>query len=216
MWQDGVPVIVPMWRTDIYGNELVVVKDDFQKLRGTWYDGIGYVPGTGDFTASLNRINFIVWSQDLRNLSSKVSEAIHQERGIADKVGVYLVAYGEVVPIFIQAQNQPVLSKVKWYGCDSFVASKRLVSNTEAALFAVKTRLINPIYAVDNSSSKFKLVDNKIREIIGRVPTPYADVAYDAIWVAALTENATSGTKDINYLKKTFLQIANSVHRNYR
>jgi hypothetical protein len=45
--------------------------------------------------------------------------------------------------------------------------------------------------------------------MIGRVPRSY-EVAYDAFWVAALTENATAGTNDINYLKKTFLQIANS------
>ncbi len=28
-------------------------------------DGVGYIPNTGDFAASLNRINFIVWDQDL-------------------------------------------------------------------------------------------------------------------------------------------------------
>ena len=46
--------------------------------------------------------------------------------------------------------------------------------------------------------------------MIGRVPRSYAEVAYDAFWVAALTENATAGTKDINSSRKTFLQIANS------
>ena len=36
MWQDGVRVVVPMWRTDIYGNELVgAVREDFEKLGGT-------------------------------------------------------------------------------------------------------------------------------------------------------------------------------------
>jgi ABC-type branched-subunit amino acid transport system substrate-binding protein len=59
-------------------------------------------------------------------------------------------------------------------------------------------------------SYKFKLVDNQIQEMIGRVPRSYAEVAYDAFWVAALTENANAGTKDINSLRKTFLQIANS------
>ena len=35
MWQDGVRVVVPMWRTDIYGNELVsAVKEEFGKLGG--------------------------------------------------------------------------------------------------------------------------------------------------------------------------------------
>jgi len=209
MWQDGVRVIVPMWRTDIYGNELVgAVKEEFGKLGGTVLDGIGYIPSTGDFFASLNRINFIVWSQDLKSLSSKVSQAVTQYG--ANKVGVYLVAFDEVAPIFIGAQNQPVLSTVKWYGSDGSVLNNKLVRNKEAAMFAVKTGFVNPIYAVDNSSSKFKLVDNKIQEMIGRVPRTYAEVAYDAFWVAALAENATAGTNDINYLKKTFLQIANS------
>ena len=57
----------------------------------------------------LNRINFIIWDQDLRSLSSKVNHAV-AEYG-ANKVGVYLVAF-DVVPIFIEAQNQPVLSMV--------------------------------------------------------------------------------------------------------
>jgi ABC-type branched-subunit amino acid transport system substrate-binding protein len=209
MWQDGVRVVVPMWRTDIYGNELVsAVKEDFGKLGGIVLDGIGYVPRTGDFSASLNRINFIIWSQDLRSLSSKVSQAVTQYG--ADKVAVYLVAFDEVGPIFIGAQNHPVLSIVKWYGSDGSVLNNKLVRNVEAALFAVKTGFVNPIYAVDNISYKFKLVDNQIQKMIGRVPRPYAEVAYDAFWVAALTENATAGTNDINYLKKTFLQIANS------
>ena len=50
---------------------------------------------------------------------------------------------------------------------------------------------INPISGGDNNSYKFKLVDNQIQEMIGRVPRSYAEVAYDAFWVAALTENAT-------------------------
>jgi ABC-type branched-subunit amino acid transport system substrate-binding protein len=209
MWQDGVRVIVPMWRTDIYGNELVgTVKEEFGKLGGRVLDGIGYIPSTGDFFASLNRINFIVWSQDLKSLSSKVSQAVTQYG--ANKVGVYLVAFDEVAPIFIGAQNQPVLSTVKWYGSDGSVLNNKLVRNKEAALFAVKTGFVNPIYAVDNNSYKFKLIDNQIQQMIGRVPRTYAEVAYDAFWVAALTENVTAGSNDINYLKKTFLQITNS------
>ncbi|MGB8935204.1 MAG: penicillin-binding protein activator [Candidatus Nitrosopolaris sp.] len=209
MWQDGVRVVVPMWRTDIYGNDLVnAVKEDFGKLGGIVLDGIGYVPSTGDFSTSLNRINFIVWSQDLKSLSSKVNQAVTQYG--ADKVGVYLVAFDEVAPIFIGAENQPALSIVKWYGSDGSVLNNKLVRNIEAALFAVKTGFVNPIYAVDNKSYKFKLIDNQIQKTIRRVPRPYAEVAYDALWVGALTEKATTASNDINYLKKTFLRIANS------
>jgi branched-chain amino acid transport system substrate-binding protein len=210
MWQDGVRVVVPIWRTDVYGNDIVsAVKEDFGKLGGKVLDGIGYIPRTGDFSTSLNRINFIIWDQDLRSLSSKVTQAVAHYG--ADKVGVYLVAFDEVVPIFIEAQNQPVLSVVKWYGSGTSALNNKLVRNIEAAMFAAKTGFVNPIYGVDNNNSyKFKLVDNQIQEMIGRVPRSYAEVAYDAFWVAALTENATAGTKDINPLKKTFLQIADS------
>jgi ABC-type branched-subunit amino acid transport system substrate-binding protein len=209
IWQDGIRYVVPIWRTDVYGNDIVsAVKEDFGKLGGIVLDGIGYAPRTGDFSTSLNRINFIIWDQDLRSLSSKVTQAI--DRFGADKVGVYLVAFDEVVPIFIEAQNQPVLSMVKWYGSGTSALNNKLVRNTEAAMFAAKTDFINPIFGVNNNSYKFKLVDNQIQEMIGRVPRSYAEVAYDAFWVAALTENATAGTKDINSLRKTFLQIANS------
>jgi len=198
-----------MWRTDIYGNELVgAVREDFEKLGGTVLSGIGYVPYTGDFSSSLNRINFIIWSQDLKSLASKVSQAVtHYGAG---KVGVYLVAFDEVAPIYIGAQNLPVLSDVKWFGSDGSVLNNKLLKNMDAVLFAVKTGFVNPIYAVDNKSYKFKLIENQIQEMIGRAHRAYAEVTYDAFWVAALTENATLGTKDINYLKKTFVQIANS------
>jgi hypothetical protein len=119
MWEDGVRVVVPMWRTDIYGNELVnALREDFGKLPGgIVLHGIGYEPRTGDFSASLNRINFLMWGQDLKNLTKTVTKAVGHYG--TTKVGVYLVAFGEVVPIFIEAQTQPMLSNVKWYGCDS-------------------------------------------------------------------------------------------------
>jgi ABC-type branched-subunit amino acid transport system substrate-binding protein len=43
------------------------------------------------------------------------------------------------------------------------------------------------------------------------IASPYAANAYDALWVAALTENATAGTTRAN-LKKTLFEIAN-LHR---
>ena len=68
MWNDGIRIVIPFWRADVYGNDLVkAVKKNFQQLGGRVADGVGYTPNTGDFFASLNRINFIVWDQDLRS-----------------------------------------------------------------------------------------------------------------------------------------------------
>jgi branched-chain amino acid transport system substrate-binding protein len=210
MWDDGIRVVVPFWRTGIYGNDLVkATKQSIQELGGRVADGVGYIPNTGDFAASLNRINFIVWDQDLKALESKVNQAISQY-GI-DKVGVYFVAFDEIAPIFIQAQNHHTLSKVKWYGSDGSTLNNKLIRNAEAAAFAVKTGFPTPIYAVENDNDeRLKHVEDQIHEQIERTPRSYGSVAYDILWVAALAENNTKATHDINYLKNTIVKIADS------
>ena len=210
MRDDGIRVIIPFWRTDVYGNDLVnATKHSLQELGGKVADGVGYIPNTGDFAASLNRINFIVWDQDLKALDSKVKQAISQYG--MDKVGVYSVAFDEIAPIFIQAQNHPTLSKVKWYGSDKESLNNKLIRNTEAAAFAIKTNFTTPIYAVENDNDeRLKHIEGQIHEQIERTPRSYASVAYDTLWVAALAENATKATHDINYLKNTIVKIADS------
>jgi branched-chain amino acid transport system substrate-binding protein len=212
MWKDGIRVIVPFWRTDIFGNELVgATKNSFEKLGGKFVDGVGYTPHTGDLSASLNRINFIIWDQELRNLETKVKKAI-STYGI-DRVGVYLVAYDEVAPIFIQAQGHEILSEVKWFGSDGSALNNKVIKNTDAAIFAEKTGFANPIFGVENDSDvRFKRVENLIEKDIERIPRSYASTAYDALWVAALSENQTNQTSNIEQLRSTFTKIANSYH----
>ena len=53
-------------------------------------------------------------------------------------------------------------------------------------------------------------MEAQIHEQIERTPRSYASVAYDALWVAALPENNTKATHDINYLKNTIVKIADS------
>ena len=53
-------------------------------------------------------------------------------------------------------------------------------------------------------------MEAQIHEQIERTPRSYASVAYDALWVAALAENNTKATHDINYLKNTIVKIADS------
>jgi branched-chain amino acid transport system substrate-binding protein len=209
MWQDGVRAIIPIWRTDTYGNGLVAVaQKDFENLGGKVLAGVGYEPRTGDFSTSLNRINFMVWQQDLRTLSGKISEAV--ARYGADKVGVYLVSFDEVVPIFIQAQSDPILFSVRWYGSDGSALNDKIVRNIEAAEFAQRTGFVSPIFGVGNHTTAFKSIEDQILHNIGRAPRSYAEVVYDAFWLASLTENDLKGHSDINMLKKTFLQLANS------
>jgi branched-chain amino acid transport system substrate-binding protein len=215
MWKDDIRVVVPIWRTDVYGNDLVsAMKVDFKKLGGTVVDEVGYFPPIGHFSTSLNRINLIIWNQQLSSLSSKLIQAIAQYG--ADKVGVYLVAFDEVVPILIQAQDHPEFSRVKWYGSDGTALNNGLIKNFDAAIFAEKTAFLNPIYSVqpnNTNSIRYNHVQSEIQNMIGRIPRSYASVAYDSLWLAALTENAALRTmmqNNVNTLKKTFVHIADS------
>src|ERR671916_367590 len=209
MWDEGTRVVIPIWRTDVFGNNhQSSLKESFEKLGGKVVDGIGYDPPIGNFAASLHRINFIVWEQELKALTSKVNDAVSQYG--ADKVGVYIVAYDEIVPIMIQANRHEELQSVSWYGSDGSAQNEGLTKNIEAAEFAVKTNFLNPIYRV-NASDSFKKLEARIVEEIDRVPRSYAEVAYDEFWVAALTLNNYTGTQqdDIGSLRQAFINTAN-------
>jgi ABC-type branched-subunit amino acid transport system substrate-binding protein len=209
MWDEGTRVVIPIWRTDVFGNNhQSSLKEKFEILGGKVLDGIGYDPPVGDFAASLHRINFMVWEQELSSLTSKVNDAVSQY-GV-DKVGVYIVAYDEIVPIMIQANRHQELQSVRWYGSDGSAQLEGLIKNVEAAEFAVKTNFLNPIYRVEASDS-FKELEERIVEEIGRVPRSYAEVAYDEFWVAALTLNNYTGTPqdDIGPLREAFINTAN-------
>jgi branched-chain amino acid transport system substrate-binding protein len=209
MWNEGTRVVIPIWRTDVFGNNLQsLLKEKFEKLGGKVVDGIGYDPPVGNFAASLHRINFVVWEQELRSLTSKVNDALSQYG--ADKVGVYIVAFDEIVPIMIQANRHQELQSVRWYGSDGSAQHEGLIKNIEAAEFAVKTNFLNPIYRVEGSDS-FKKLEERIVEEIDRVPRSYAEVAYDEFWVAALTLKNYVGTQqdDIDSLREAFINTAN-------
>ncbi|HZB98620.1 MAG TPA: ABC transporter substrate-binding protein, partial [Nitrososphaeraceae archaeon] len=117
MINDGIKAIVPLWRGDIYGNELYKsTKTNFEKLGGKVEEGVNYHPYTGKFATSLHRINFLMWNQDLEKLSVIVSDAI-KKYGVS-AVGVYVISYDEITPILIQSPLYEILEKVRWYGSD--------------------------------------------------------------------------------------------------
>ncbi|HSA74584.1 MAG TPA: penicillin-binding protein activator, partial [Candidatus Nitrosocosmicus sp.] len=138
MIEDGIKVIIPFWRGDIYGNELVnATKYYFEKLGGTVLDGISYSPHTGKFATSLHRINFIMWNQELKKLNEMVEDAVTKNG--PNSVGVYAISYDEITPILIQAQLFDDLGKVRWYGSDSIAENHHITKNIDAAMFASQT-----------------------------------------------------------------------------
>lgn len=209
MWNDGIRVVVPFWRSDLWGNGLSSsMKQNFEALGGTVVDGVPYVPHTGELSASLNRINFIVWDQELKSMNSKVSQAMVLYG--TDKVAVFLVAFDEVVPMLMMAGMHPDLASVRWYGSDGSAKNDELVRNSHSAMFSMKTGFLNPMYGIEENNERLKLLEEEIEHKTGMPPNPYASLAYDAFWVTALTLNATVATNDFSSLKNTLVHKANS------
>ena len=203
MISDGIKVIVPIWRGDIYGNELYKsTKSHFEKLGGKVEEGIHYKPHTGKFATSLHRINFIMWNQELEKLNAVVSDAIKKYG--ANSVGVYAISFDEITPILIQSPLYENLGKVRWYGSDSTAQNHHITKNVDSALFAMKTNFSNPLYSIDSESKKFHDLKEVLEKQLHEVSSiTYSALAYDSYWVAALSldNNSTFNHGDENSTK---------------
>jgi len=199
MWEDGTRAVVPMWRSDIWGDGLVeAMTDNFQQLGGKVFDGIRYSSTNMDFT------------KELESLNSTVSQTV-AEYDNAMAVGVYLAAFGEAATILDQASEQnAVFSTTRWYGSDGSALDKNLVENSKAAQFAEATGFPNALYGEEEETEKYGLIAGQIQSKIDRHPDAYAVAAYDIAWVATLAQLSAGATDDINALKSATVQTANS------
>jgi branched-chain amino acid transport system substrate-binding protein len=209
MINDGIKVIVPIWRGDIYGNELYKsTKSHFEKLGGRVEEGINYKPHTGKFATSLHRINFIMWNQELEKLSAIVSDAV--DKYGANSVGVYAISFDEITPILIQSPLYDVLGKVRWYGSDSIAQNHQITKNVDSASFAMKTNLSNPLYAIDSEAEKTHDLKEVLEKNLHEVSSiTYPALAYDSYWIASLSldKNSTLNHDNNENLTKSFKEI---------
>jgi branched-chain amino acid transport system substrate-binding protein len=187
MIDDGIKVVVPIWRGDIYGNELYKsTKYQFEKLGGKMEEGINYKPHTGKFATSLHRINFIMWNKDLERLDSIVSEAIKKYGN--KSVGVFIISYDEITPILIQSSMYSSLGNIRWYGSDSIAQNHHITKNIDSALFAIKTNFSNPLYSIDTKSPKIHELSEMLeKELHDGGSITYPAIAYDSFWISSLS-----------------------------
>ena len=208
MINDGIKVIVPFWRGDIYGNELYnSTKSNFEKLGGKVEKGVNYQPYTGKFATSLHRINFIMWNQDLERLSIIVSDAVRKYD--VNSVGVYAISFDEITPILIQSPLYEILEEVRWYGSDSIAQNHHITKNVDSALFAMKTNFSNPLYSISSKTEKSHALEEELEKKLHEVGSiTYPAIAYDSYWIAALSldKNSTINSDNEN-LTKSFKDL---------
>lgn len=193
MMDDGIKAIVPIWRSDVWGNGLYeATKTSFESLGGIVLDGVRYDPTT-DF------------SNEMELLRSKVDGAV--DKYGKDKVAVYFLGFEEAVTLFEKAANASV-PEIKWYGSDGTALITDLINNPEAAHFAVKTGFLNPYYSIE-VKGKYKKLEEKTNAR-GGMAHLYAFTAYDALWLSTLTYVSSNQSSDIEILKRTLIKTAST------
>lgn len=197
LWNDGVKLVIPVWRGDVWGDDLAeATKRSFEAFGGTAVEGVRYNPEAAQFSVELERLNGLV------------SDAIAQY-GDTDAVAIHLMAFEEVIPLFSEAISYPLLRSVRWYGSDGTAFDANLLTNSEAARFAVDTEFSNSFYAPPETE-KYELLEQRVREQIESSLTAYAATVYDAVWVATLAYIATGGTDDAATLNQALHGTADS------
>jgi len=176
MQYDSIKALVPVWREDTYGTGLYqTVKERFQTVGGTVYNGVSYLADETNFT------------ELIQQAAVDVSSAIATYG--ASKVGVILISYQEASEFLKAAAQVPDLALVKWYGCDANVQKSSVTGDPDAAQFAYFTRFIAPIMAIGTAESlplPAQVISMRIKEITGKEPDAYALSAYDAVMIYGL------------------------------
>lgn len=191
----NVTYLVPIWRGDTYGDGLEQsTTARFAQLGGS-YDssGIRY-----DISAS-------EYSSQVGVLAQNVQAAVNQYG--ASKVGVYAVTFEEITSIMTSATQYPVLSQVKWFGCDGSALSSKVTDDATTANFAITTMFPSTYFAPPNSSILTQ-VSNYVQSQVGHIPDPYAYGTYDSLWVVAKCIGLTQQYNGAS-INKVFAAVSN-------
>jgi len=194
----GLSYIVPLWRGDTYGDGLVnATTARFVQLGGA-YDpnGIRY-----DISAT-------EYSSQIGVLAQKVQAAVNQYG--ANKVGVYAVTFEEITSIMTTATQYPILSQVKWFGCDGSALSEKVTTDSTVASFAMNVSFPSTYFAPPNSELLTR-VSNYLEAQLGHIADPYALGMYDSLWVTAKCIGMTQQYNGAA-INKVFASVSNMTY----
>jgi len=172
MWNLGIKYIVPLYQDTTYGDGLVNATEQKMVALGGGYDTniIKYDASATDFSTQVSV------------LATEVQKAVTQYG--ASQVGVYAVTYEEIQSIMDDAVQYPILSQVRWFGCDGSALSAKLSGDPVAAAFAVNVTF-PATYFAPPSSDILNEVSDYVHSQTGHIPDPYAYGSYDSLWVVA-------------------------------
>lgn len=175
----GITHVIPVWRGDAWGDDLVkATKDRFEMLGGTFHDGVRYNPEAVEFSTETALLSDHV---------DKLAEEVGQ-----DRIGILLLTFSEGVRIAQSAYQYENLAGLEWVGSDTLlnvggpgsdrISSEFFDSKISVTLFAPPQ---NPVH---------DRVAAYVLETVGREPIVYSLTAYEAAWALGLSLHASDST----------------------
>lgn len=166
IWNDGFRKAAVIYSNDAWGVGLFEsFRDRFRGLGGT-VEGVPYDPNSAEF-------------------SSEVAKLADVAGKLGSEVAILIISFEEGIPIIKLAVQNPILSKLKWYGTDGLAKNSKLIEEASSETITIGglpcTVFVppgNPLQ--DNFISKFK-------SRFGEEPDSYSMNSYDAAWLIALS-----------------------------
>jgi len=185
--QEGHTVMIPLWRGDTVGDELVVhAKARFKQLGGEAAAGTRYNPDRTDYAVILDEL-----AREVENIRAANPKA---------KPAIVFVGGNEVVTIFKLAAKHPVLAGLPWFGSDATALNDDIAKDPESAAFALRTRFTAPRYG-EGGANVYTQIERRIAQETDQFPDPQSAAAYDAAWLAFLAAQ-TAESMDPATLKR--------------
>ncbi len=191
--ENGIEAIVPVWRADTYGDDLIVsLSTEFSTNYGGFVQtGLRYNPLDTDF------------SQEADHLNAYVSSTI--ETYGADKVAVFVAALeGDGLQLFQAADRYSTLKEVQWFTSSSLVGDAHLTEDRTSAF--VNDVDLTGIQFIQSEGPRANDLNQRIVEQ-GGTPTPYDLQLYDTVWVIGSAIEA-AGSTDADAIKEYIPIIA--------
>lgn len=175
----GITHVIPVWRGDAWGDDLVkVTKDRFESIGGTLHDGVRYNPEAVEFSTEVALL-----SDQVETLAAEVDH---------ERIGILLLTFSEGVHIAQSAYQYENLAGLEWVGSDTLlnvggpgsdrISSEFFDSQISVTLFAPPQ---NPVH---------DRVAAYVLETVGREPIVYSLSAYEAAWALGLSMYVSDST----------------------
>ena len=188
MWDKGVRKVVVIYRGDDWGVGLFnVVKERFEELGGQVKE-VKYDPEAPEL------------STEVRTLSDLVKEF-----GADEETGVLMISFeDDGINILSLAKEDPVLTKVKWFGTDGIAYSTKIAKQVGDIVESLG--VLATVYLPEESPKKEQFKE-RYKARYGIEPDPYTCNIYDATWILALAV-LEAGKYDSEVIAKVIPEIS--------